>query len=126
MALPNLQQANDALVGMQMDVFYNTLASRGYPAQSEKQAQAYLEMSDMLEAAPQTKQAEADDPILAARNDLAAYLGQSQQKQAEAFDLGCQRLAAHYLQVPGVFDSALAIKAAQAQELQTQLASQQS
>jgi len=127
MPLPTQDQAIQTLLGdVSHRVMFETLSARGYPITSQKQAETILEISDMLEASPVVKQAEeANDPFLLARNDLAQYLGQSPVKQAEEYELGCQRAASYFFQQPAIRDAVLSLKAAQAQQAQELLASQQ-
>ena len=132
-ALPDPQTAfNNLMSGVHGRVFFGKLASYGIVPQSEKQAAAMLELGGKLRVASQheqVKQAEdANDPILMANAALDRVMSQhgldGQFKQAAANDEAhaIRQAAANLAGDPTIYNSVLALKAAEAQMLQSQQA----
>lgn len=107
-------------------VFFNKLASAGYVPENMAQAQAYLDMGEQLLATStmSIKQAaDANDPVLLAKQALDNYLGVNSltyQNHEEAERLSIQKTAAALAQNPEIYNAVLVLKAAEAAELDAQ------
>jgi hypothetical protein len=133
--LPDPNQAYQHLFGnVQARVFFNTLQNYGIVPQSEKQAQWMLELGAKLDAVaeePAVKQAEeANDPYFLANQQLDQVLQQQglygnvgHLKQAET-EQRLDSLALQFMSDPGLYNSVLAIKVAQAEQIHADLTQQ--
>lgn len=128
--LPDTQTAYDNLMGgLHNRVFFETLAVHGHKPGTVKQAQAMLDLAGRLEVVAQAEEQtkEASDPYSEALSGLDEVLAASgldygvKSARATEVDLALTEAAQSFAQDPVLYDSVLALKAAQAEEIQEQL-----
>jgi hypothetical protein len=126
--LPNPEQAYNHLFDtVHGQVFFGKLAEAGFAPTTQKEAQDMLELAGKLRLAeedPQVKQAAAAaSPLSQAANALDGVLTQNgmdgQLKQAAAVeqDTALKQAVGHLLQDRDVYNSVLALKAAEAEQI---------
>lgn len=124
-ALPSTAEAFDNLVvGVRARVIFEKLAAHGMHVQTEEQAQAVMDTIDGLRAIREQnaiKQA-SHDPFARVRDSLQTTLAKQglpfAAKQAEDANLRYQQHAASvFASDPTIFNSVLAVKAAEAEEI---------
>lgn len=131
-ALPDADTAfGNLFQGVHQRVVLDTLAARGHAPRTVKQAHWMLEIASQVAAADESaavKQAEdAHDPYYQAHVGLAAALQQrgiaDPVKEAAARDLdhASRRYAAQLAQDPTIYNSVLALKAAEARDAAAEL-----
>ena len=135
-ALPDPDTAYQNLFdGIHQRVFFNKMAAYGYVPQTPAQAQYMLEMAGKLRAVEQeaaVKQAQdMDDPYFLANQHLNQVLGIHglddgiKQAQAENEALAIKQAAAELANDPVFYNSVLSVKAAEAAQIEAELAMQQ-
>lgn len=124
-ALPSTAEAFDNLVvGVRARVIFEKLAAAGMHVQTEEQAQSVMDTIDGLRAIRQqniVKQA-SYDPFARVRDSMQTTLARqglaAGTKQAEDANLRYhQHTAAVFASDPTIFNSVLAVKAAEAEEI---------
>lgn len=132
--LPDVNTAyQNVFDGLHNRIFFGRLASRGHTCHNDKQAAVLLELAGKLEGAELEAQqkvgADSSDPYVAANaaldNVLAASGFTSGTKQAAAeAENSLEAAAAELAQDPTIYDSVLALKAAEAQDISAWLDAQ--
>jgi hypothetical protein len=128
--LPDPETAYQNLFdGVHQRVFFHKMASYGYVPQSPHQAALWLQMAGKLRAADQefaVKQAEdALDPFEAANAALDRQLVQSGFKMAHDEEaISVKQAAEAWMEDPTIYNSVLALKAAEAEYIAQQLQQQ--
>jgi hypothetical protein len=124
--LPDQDTAYDTLFnGVQQRVFFQKMASRGYTPQNAQQAQTMLDTAGRINAVAEHTQvktaAAQNDPYAMAGRALDAVLGQVgldgpiKQAQDRETANAYQNAAYYFAQDPAIYNSVLAMKAAEAQ-----------
>ena len=126
--LPNPEQAYNHLFDtVHGQVFFGKLAEAGYVPQTQKEAEDMLQLAGKLRLAeqdPAVKQAAAaSSPLSQAAGALDGVLtengmdGQLKQAAATEKEAALQQAVAHLLKDPDVYNSVLALKAAEAEKI---------
>lgn len=107
-------------------VFFHVLAGRGYAPQNEKQAAAMLGLGAKLRLVAEEQAvkaaADADDPFLAASAALDNVLGRAGlhavgHAQHQEEQLAIKQAAWEWAQIPDIYNSVLALKAHEADQI---------
>lgn len=130
--LPDPQSAFDHVFSeVHQRVFFSKCAAAGLPARNQQEAEWMLNTAGnlrQLEQVSQTKQAaDTDNPYYqanAALNQLMTQMGFAQPQPAEQV-MAIKSAAADLAQNPDIYNSILALKAAEAQQIQEELAAWQ-
>jgi hypothetical protein len=117
---------NHLMENIHGEVFFNKLAAAGFAPQNEAQMRSQIELAGKLRHlnnSPQVKQAEAaQDPYAKANSSLDRVMahrgldGGVKQAEAQQDELAIGQAAAHLMQDPGLYNSVLAVKAAEARD----------
>ena len=117
--------------GVHQEVFFNKLAACGIAPKTAEEAQGYLLLAGKLRATaedPQIKQAAAATSKISQMNqsldgvlgDLGLGGGAKMAAEHEA-DLSRRQVASYLAQDPGIYNSVLSVKTAEAQAIQQML-----
>jgi hypothetical protein len=135
--LPDAQTAyNNLFMGVHQNVFFRKCAAAGYYPRNQEEAQWMLDTAGKLrlvdQVEPQVKQAAAqNNPYFAANQALDQVLSQYgldggiQQQRANEEEMAIKQAAAELAQDPTFYNSVLALKSAEAAQVQAQLAEYQ-
>ena len=131
--LPDAQTAyNNLFMGVHQRVFFQKCAAAGYAPRSQEEAQWMLETAGKLraveQATPVKQAADAHNPYYAANRALDGIMAQmgiggGQQVQEET--LAIKQAAYDLAHDPTFYNSVLALKAAEAAQIQAELAAYQ-
>ena len=128
--LPSPEQAyNHLFTNVHARAFFGKLASLGFQPRSEKEAADMLELAGKLRMVEQqTKQASATaNPYAQASNGLDQVLAQAgldggiKQASSQERDVAINQVAAQVMEDPDIYNSVLSLKAAEAEQVATQL-----
>ena len=131
--LPDAQTAyNNLFMGVHQRVFFQKCAAAGHSPRSQEEAQWMLETAGKLrtveQATPVKQAADAQNPYYAANQALdgvMAQLGLGQQQQAQEETTAIKQAAYQLAHDPTFYNSVLALKAAEAAQIQEELAALQ-
>ena len=132
--LPDVQTAyNNLFSGIHQQIFFQKCAAAGYPAHSAEEAQWMLETAGKLRAvehaAPVKQAADQSNPYFAANQALDQVMTQygldDGTKQAQEETLAIKQAAYELAQDPTFYNSVLSLKAAEAAQIQAELAAWQ-
>lgn len=135
--LPDAQTAyNNLFLGVHQNVFFRKCAASGYYPRSQDEAQWMLDTAGKLrlvdQVEPQVKAAAAqDNPYFAANQALDAVLAQYgldggiRQQAASEEQMAIKQAASDLAQDPTFYNSILALKSAEAAQIQAALQQQQ-
>lgn len=128
-ALPDPKVAYDHLFGnVHAQVFFGRLAQRGYAPQNEKQAQDLFGLAGRLRAVEEAEKTAGDDsPFSGALSALDGFLGQNgyaDQAATQEHAMAIKEASAELAQDPAIYNSVLALKAFEAEQIAQQLQGQ--
>lgn len=124
---------NNLFEGVHQRVFFSKLASLGYAPQTEKQARDLLDVAGKLrlvsEEAAVKQASDSYDPFAAANSALDGVLGNSgfssvQKAAADEEQIAIKNAAAQWAADPVIYNSVLAVRGHEAEQLAQQLRQQ--